>query len=101
MRGIVKVPVVAVLATALPESDPINPLATTETFPGAPLLAREQAAGQLKNERRHARQLQESSEDDKQKDIGKHDPQCDPEDSLAVQEDLRNHAAQSVAPMGQ
>ena len=38
MRGIVKVPVVTVLATALPESEPIRPLATTAIFPGAPLL---------------------------------------------------------------
>ena len=37
--GIVKVPVVAVLATALPDSDPISPLASTATLAGPPGLA--------------------------------------------------------------
>jgi hypothetical protein len=32
----VKVPVVAVLATALPESEPIIPLLSTDTFAGPP-----------------------------------------------------------------
>ena len=36
ISGIVKVPVVAALATALPESDPIRPLASTATFAGPP-----------------------------------------------------------------
>ncbi len=34
--GMVKVPVVAVLATALPESEPIMPLDSTETLAGPP-----------------------------------------------------------------
>ncbi len=38
INGIVNVPVVAVLATALPESEPINPLLTTATFAGPPEL---------------------------------------------------------------
>ena len=36
--GIVNVPVVAVFATALPESDPIRPLASTATLAGPPEL---------------------------------------------------------------
>ena len=36
MSGIVNVPVVAALATALPESEPIRPLASTATFAGPP-----------------------------------------------------------------
>ena len=36
--GMVNVPVVAVLATALPESDPISPLLSTATFAGPPEL---------------------------------------------------------------
>ena len=35
--GIVKVPVVAVFATALPESEPIRPLPRTETLAGPPV----------------------------------------------------------------
>ena len=35
--GIVNVPVVTALATALPESDPINPLPATETMAGPPV----------------------------------------------------------------
>ena len=34
--GIVKLPVVTALATALPESEPIKPLPITETFAGPP-----------------------------------------------------------------
>ena len=36
--GIVKVPVVAVFATALPDSDPISPLLSTATLAGPPGL---------------------------------------------------------------
>ena len=36
--GMVNDPVVAVLATALPDSDPIRPLASTATFGGSPRL---------------------------------------------------------------
>ena len=36
ISGIVKVPVVAALATALPEREPIRPLASTATFAGPP-----------------------------------------------------------------
>ena len=43
--GMVNVPVVAVLATALPESDPISPLLSTATFAGArPSCGRRRAA---------------------------------------------------------
>ena len=40
IMGIVNVPVVAVLATALPESEPISPLESTATFAGPPTLSR-------------------------------------------------------------
>jgi hypothetical protein len=40
INGIVKVPVVAVLATALPDREPIKPLATTATFAAPPGLFR-------------------------------------------------------------
>ncbi len=38
IMGMVKVPVVAVLATALPESEPIKPLLSTATLAGPPVL---------------------------------------------------------------
>ena len=38
ISGIVNVPVVAVLATALPESEPISPLLKTATLAGPPEL---------------------------------------------------------------
>ncbi len=38
--GMVKVPVVAVLATALPDSEPIRPLLSTATLAGPPALPR-------------------------------------------------------------
>ena len=38
INGIVNVPVVAVLATAEPDSDPIIPLPITATFAGLPVL---------------------------------------------------------------
>ena len=45
--GIVKVPVVAVLATALPESEPIAPLLTTATLAGPPTLERNRRLAKL------------------------------------------------------
>jgi hypothetical protein len=36
IRGIVKVPVVTTFATALPDRDPINALATAAVFAGPP-----------------------------------------------------------------
>ena len=40
ISGIVKVPVVAVLATALPDREPIRPLLITATLAGAPRFER-------------------------------------------------------------
>ena len=45
--GIVKVPVVAVLATALPDRDPIIPLLITATFAGPPRLERNRFLAKL------------------------------------------------------
>ena len=57
--GMVNDPVVAVLATALPDSDPIRPLASTATLAGPPGAAAEDRLREVDDEQRRAARREE------------------------------------------
>ena len=99
--GIVNVPVVAVLATALPESEPIRPLESTATFAGPPTLLRNSRRASSTIACGRPGRLEHGAEEHEEEHVGEHHPQRDAEDALAMEEGLRRQSLEPVAAVRQ
>ena len=98
--GMVNVPVVAVLATALPDSDPIKPLLSTATLAGPPGLRPNTRWAKSTMNRVAPVGFEKGAEDHEEEDVGEHDAQRHAKDALGVQKRLRDDARDGVPAVG-